>query len=246
MIRATFDGPVLITAFSRPEKRNALTVAMLDNAAAAMRVCSVRAVLLTGDGDVFSSGFDLSACRENSAALTDLLHALSRLSTAIRACPRPVVASAHGAALAGACALVASCDMVVTDLNARLGYPVVKLGISPAVSAPVFASATGDGPTRARMLDSATISGEEALRIGLAHECLPTADACRNRALSLAHQLAAKPPHALAATKAWLREVDDHASPAILTAALAASTSLVGSPEERERLKRLWAKKTIE
>ena len=243
MIRVTFDGPVLIVAFSRPEKRNALTAAMLDTMAAALRVSSARAVLLTGDGEVFSSGFDLSACRENSDALADLLHALARLSRAMREAPRPVVACAHGAALAGACALVASCDVVVTEADARLGYPVVKLGISPAISAPVLASAAGDGPARARMLDSGTITGEQALRIGLAHECLPDVQACRERALQLAHELAAKPPHALAATKAWLREVDDHVSPARLDAALKASVSLVGSPEERDRLAQLWAKK---
>lgn len=236
-------GAVSVIRLDRASKRNALTPAMLaDLAGAVDRAMSARAIVLSGVGDVFCAGFDLTLCKTDDGALARMLRGLSRAVTALRSAPCPVIVSAHGAAIAGGCALVCAADFAITDSHARLGYPVVRLGISPAVNAPFVAAAVGHGPCRTRTLDSGLIDGREAARIGLVSECLDDAPACEPRAVALAQQLAAKPRHALAYTKRWLGELDGTLDADRVEAALAVSLGLVGGEEEKDRLAALWAR----
>lgn len=242
---AAGDGRIALALLDRREKRNALTPDMLAN----IRACAERvhgehphsrALVLAGEGDVFCAGFDLSLCRDDELAMSALLTRLSAAARALRRLPVPVVIAAHGAAIAGGCALLAGADYVVTDERAKLGYPVVRLGVSPAVSAPMLRLAVGDGHTRERMLDPALIDGREAVRIGLAHECVADPSEVRPRAIEVARAFAAKPPHALATTKRWLNRVDGSDDDAPLDRALHASLALAGGDEERSRLEALW------
>lgn len=237
MLELTTDQRVRILRLNRPEKRNAMTPAMLAGLRGAIEVSnadpSCGAIVLTGAGDVFCAGFDLAMCHEDPAVLTALLESLAACIGLIRGADKCVVLSAHGAAVAGASALAAAADFVVTTRTARLGYPVVRLGISPAVSAPSLLQAIGPGNARARLLDPETISGDEAVRLGLATEALETPTECEQRALALAHQLAEKPPRALATTKRWLDRIAPLESS---EAALATSLGLVGGDESRQLL----------
>ncbi len=242
MISVEPIGNVAALRLDRAEKRNALTPTMLASLRGAIdRATAADCILLSGVGEVFCAGFDLKLCQGDPAMLPALLRALAECITALRDSPCPVVVSAHGAAIAGGCALLAPADVIVTNAEARVGYPVVLLGISPAVNTPFLRSLIGDGPTRTRSLDPGLVSGTHALRIGLAHECVPTVAECEPRALELATQLALKPRYALRATRAWLRTLAplDHA-----TDALHASLSLCGSPEETGLLAALWNKET--
>ncbi len=242
MIQTEPRGRVLIIRLDRADKRNALTPKMLATLVSHLdTAASARALVLSGVGSVFCAGFDLSLCRDDSSALRDLLTGLSRAVRAMRSAHCPVILSAHGAAVAGGCALAIAADIVITTPDARLGYPVVRLGISPAVNAPLVRAAIGDGPTRARLLDSALITGERALSIGLAHELAPDPAACEDRAIRIAEELAEKPPHALAFTKRWLNELDGTDNPRAFDTALEVSLSLHGGVEERDRLEQLWA-----
>jgi enoyl-CoA hydratase/carnithine racemase len=229
---------------NRPDKRNALTPQMIDHLMECVREvngdASARAVVLRGEGRCFCAGFDLSLCRENSDALRELLIGLSHAVRALRRMRQPVIAAAHTAAIAGGCALLGGADLVITDRHARLGYPVVTLGISPAVSAPSLLNLTGDRHARARMLDPVLVSGEEARRIGLATIMVDLAEDVIPRSQIEALKLADKPAGAIAATKAWLNRVDGSLDDDRFTAALDASLSLVGTPEERALLARLW------
>lgn len=244
MIRTEVSGAVGRIVLDRPEKRNALTPAMLAAIPAAVaeleKTCG--AIVLRGEGEAFCAGFDLSMCREDAEVLGELLTGLSRVVRALRRCEAPVVAAAHGAAIAGGCAMLGGCDVVVTDAAAKLGYPVVRLGISPAVSGPTLRLLTGDGAARERMLDSGLIDGRRAIAIGLAHECAEAAAAAIERAEAIAAELAAKPRDGIVATKRWLNELDGTDRDDLLDRALNVSLSLVGSDEERTRLAQLWAK----
>ncbi len=234
-------GRIARVVLDRPEKKNALTPEMLDRLIAVIgEARDAHAIVLEGNGAAFCAGFDLTLCRENSDALGVLLTGLSSAIRALRRCDIPVVIAAHGAALAGGCALLGGADYVVTHSEAKIGYPVVRLGVSPAVSAAFLRQSIGDGRTRERMLDSTLVSGWDALRLGLAHECLEDAGKVRDRAVAVAEQLAAKPKWGMAATKRWMNEVDGSSADDWADRALAASLSLVGSPEERERLSALW------
>jgi methylglutaconyl-CoA hydratase len=246
MIRTALDAPagVLTIALSRPDKRNALTPEMLAAiaAAAASPDPTARAILLRGEGSVFCSGFDLTLCKDNPGALADLLRELSGAVTALRRSPLPVVVAAHGAAIAGGCALLGGADFVITDVAAKLGYPVVRLGISPAVTAPFLRQSLGDGPTRERLFDPTLIDGRAAARCGIASECLDRPEQVLPRAQSLARELAARPPVALQATKQWLNELDGSLDDRVIALALQTSLGLVGSREQTARLAKLWSK----
>ena len=201
-----------------------------------------RAIVVCGAGDVFCSGFDLALCLDDSSVLSALLRGLSTAIVTMKRHPSPIVIAAHGAAIAGGCALLGGGDVVVTNRDAKLGYPVTPLGISPAVSAPFLTAAVEGGNARARELDPRLIHGQEALRIGLAHECVATAAEVLPRAMAIASDRAAKPRCGVEATKFWLNELDGSSDSATVQLALAASLGLVGSSEERERLAAFFAR----
>lgn len=237
--RATSPRPVAVVWLDRAQKKNALTPAMLDDlcSALAQAAPAAAALVLAGRGDAFCAGFDLTLCRDDSRALKDLLVGLSRAIRLMRDLPVPVVLAAHGAAIAGGCALLGGADVVVTHASCRLGYPVVRLGISPAVSAPFLVPGVGAGPARDLLLGGGLISGRDALELGLAHALAATAEQTVDEARAVADRLAAKPAVGVAATKRWLNELDPAPAAA---GALDVSLSLVGSAEERERLSALW------
>lgn len=242
MIAFEARGSVAIIRLDRAEKRNALTVKMLASLRGMLdNAMSAHAIVLSGVGDVFCAGFDLTACRDDESVLGQLLEGLSAVCVAMREHPAAVVVSAHGAAVAGGCAMVAAADIAVTNAEAKLGYPVVRLGISPAVSAPMLRVTMGDGSARARMLDPGMVSGREARALGLVHECVDSPTACEARAIEMAQVIAGKPRHAIAYTKKWLNEVDGSTDAARVRAGLAASMGLVGTAEERELLPQAWA-----
>lgn len=230
----------------RPEKRNALTVEMLRGIVDGVRELGadegVRAIVLRGEGRVFCSGFDMLLCRDDAAVLGELLTGLSLAVRALRGARVPVVVAAGGAAVAGGCALLGGGDLVITDRLAKLGYPVVRLGISPAVSGPSLERLVGERQSRARMLDPELISGEEARRIGLAQMMVDLMEDVVPRSQIEAAKLARKPREAVMRTKLWMNELDGSDDIAAMERALAVSMGLVGSAEASERLAAMWGK----
>lgn len=239
-------APVGEIVLDRPEKRNALTPAMLDaiiRAAAELDADpSIRAIVLRGEGAMFCAGFDLSLCRDDSSTLRDLLTGLSRAVRALRRTSKPVVIAAHAGAIAGGCALLGGGDFIITDQAAKLGYPVLRLGISPAVSAPTLRLNLAGRHARERLLDTQLISGIEAGRIGLADRVVDIAEDVVPRAQIEAAKLAVKPAGAIAATKRWLNEIEGTLGDDEFEHSLAASLALVGSDEERRLLEAMWAR----
>lgn len=238
MIARERIGNVERLILSRPERRNALTPAMLDDLGTHIENAGdAHALVLLGEGKAFCAGFDLDLCvgEDGDDNLRALLQGLSRCIVGMRALPCPVVLGVQGAAIAGGCALLGGADIVIAQPEAKLGYPVTRLGISPAVSAP-FLRAIPEGQGRRLMLDPGLIDGHRAHAIGLVHEM---ADEPAARAMALAEQLAAKPPHALAATKRWLNEL----SPADARRGLDTSLSLVGNDESHALLANVLNKK---
>jgi enoyl-CoA hydratase/carnithine racemase len=238
----------VVIRFARPEQRNALTPEMLRE----LERCidrydrEGRAIVLAGDGEVFCAGFDLRLCQRDAGALKALLEGLAGAIVRMRGAHAPIVVAAHGAAIAGGCALLGGADYVVTNAGAKLGYPVVKLGLSPAVSAPFLRTSVTDGECRGLLLDPALISGEESFRIGLTHECVASAAEVMPAAMRAAANLMSKPAHALSATKDWLAEIERATSRAHgmdpgagARSALAVSLATAGSRECRDRINSL-------
>ncbi len=247
MIRVEVHDSIARIVLDRPAKRNALTPEMLDALTAAVRAqdadASVRCLLLCADGPTFCAGFDLKA----AAGDTDILRAqLESLSAAVRTLRRfrtPVVCAAQGGAIAGGCALLGSADLVVADRKAKIGYPVVAIGLSPAVSAPTLEMTIEDSLTRARLLDPGLITGERAHEKGLVTHLVDHPDDVLACAQELAEMLAGKPPHAVARTKAWLNTLDRTNDDEPFARALGVSLATVGTDENRSKLASLWGDK---
>lgn len=232
-----------------PEKRNALSLEMFDDLDRAIVAAAgddaVRVVILTGSGRVFCAGFDLAAAHDDPSLMTQFIHRLSTVNRALRAMPVPVIASVRGAAIAGGCALLSACDFVVAESSAKLGYPVHAIGVSPAVTLPTLAAAIGPGAARALVLAGALIDGNEAHRLGLiTHLVQPAQDeppVLERETLELARNLAAKPPHALRVTKAWLNELDRTDDVSRFDRFAEASAAIAQSDEAVSMLRAVWS-----
>lgn len=250
------DRRIALVLLDRPEKRNALTPDALANLAeiahhiragvgradaiTARRTAPPHAIVLAGEGPVFCAGFDLTLCRDDARVTAALLMRLSHAVRALRRISAPVIVAAHGAAVAGGCALLGGGDIVVTDQEAKIGYPVLLLGVSPAVSAPTLTASIADSSVRRLLLDPALMRGADAVRIGLAHELVECPNEVRARAIEIASALARKPTNGIHATKRWINEIDGSAADDRFESALAASLALAGGAEERTRLEAHW------
>ncbi len=135
------EGSIATVTLNRPEKRNALNEAMIDQLKSSLRKAddepSIKAIIITGAGKDFCSGADLLALQRiadsSVSENADDARSLLDLFTLIRALTVPVIAAVRGRALAGGCGLATACDLVLASSNARFGYPEVKIGFVPAM-----------------------------------------------------------------------------------------------------------------
>ena len=175
MIRAEREGTVWTVTIDRPDKANSLTKAMLtelrDLARAAAR--GPNALILTGEGRVFSAGADLDEARAGLA--TDPVW--EELSGAIAALPCLTIAALNGTLAGGAFGMALACDLRIGVPGASYFYPVMKLGFLPQPSDPGRLAAL-IGPARAKLIlmGGARIGSEEALAFGLIDAVVPRED----------------------------------------------------------------------
>lgn len=235
LVRTEVRAGVTIIALARPERRNALTPRMFADLRAALPPRDLQGgVVLTGDGPVFCGGFDLKLCVSEPATTAQLLNDLAALLVDLASRDHPVVISAHGAAIAGGAALLGAADYSVGDAAGQYGYPVVRLGISPAVSFPFLRTLTTDGAARERLVDTGLLDGRAAQRVGMLSAVADTPEACLPAAIAACETLAAKPRRAFAATKNLLRSFGPSAADA--QRALAASLLTADTDEARTLL----------
>lgn len=192
----TGGGILRILRLNRPEKANALTGEMLEALVHAVEGAGeARALILTGEGRVFSAGADLEAAAAGLA--TSPLW--ERLSGAIAAFPGLTIAALNGSLAGGACGMALACDLRIAVPGAKIFYPVMKLGYLPQPSDPARLAALV-GPARAKLvlMAGARAEAEEALAWGLIDRIVP-AEALMDTARALcADVLAASPAHAAA------------------------------------------------
>ena len=190
------SGLLRVIRLNRPEKANALTGDMLEALARAVEEAGeASALILTGEGKVFSAGADLEAA---AAGLTTS-PLWERLSSAIAAFPGLTIAALNGTLAGNACGMALACDLRIAVPGARVFYPVMKLGYLPQPSDPARLAALV-GPARAKLvlMAGAKIEAEEALAWGLIDRIAPP-EALMDTARALcADVLAASPAHTAA------------------------------------------------
>lgn len=168
MITKEIVGGIGRITIARPAKANSLTGAMLAELTAAFDALAaepaLRAVILTGEGPVFSAGADLDEARAGLA----LSPQWERLSSRVASMPCLTIAALNGTAAGGALGMVLACDLRLAVPGAKIFYPVMRLGFLPQPSDPLRLRALV-GPSRAKMILMAgqKIPAEEALAWGL-------------------------------------------------------------------------------
>lgn len=203
------DGAVALVTLNRPDKRNAidvpLRVALADAIEAADRDASVRAIVLSGAGNNFCSGGDISTM-ELMAPQEALARAqlAQRVIRAIWSTSKPVIAAVEGSAFGAGTALAAACDRVVAARDARFATTFTAVGLAGDMGAYVSLPArVGVARARQMLMLPKPIGGEQALSIGLVDELVEPGTAL-GVALEDATRLAASPAEALAVIKSLL------------------------------------------
>lgn len=201
-------GESLEITFARPERKNALSLAMYDAAAEALETVEdqgVKTVILSGDGGHFSSGNDLMDFLKDPP--TGEESPVFRFLQALRRCPIPVLAAVEGYAIGIGTTMLLHCDFAWATESAKFRLPFVPLGLVPEAGSSVMFPATLGHRKAAELLylgdffDAATAEAAGLLN-GVTEEPLAEARA-------VAEKLAGLPSEALRQTKSLLRRTDD-------------------------------------
>jgi enoyl-CoA hydratase/carnithine racemase len=207
-VRVEKEGAVLAITLARPDRRNALTVAMYAALADAIEGAgaddSVRVITVRGEGQDFAAGNDLADFLEAAPRLNEEIP-VWRLLRALATCETPIVAAVHGNCVGIGTTMLLHCDLVIADDTARFSMPFVDLGLVPeAASSLLFPRLAGRRRAARYLLLSESFGAAEAETIGLVSHRAPPGVLDRKTDEVVA-ALLAKPPEALRQTQRLLR-----------------------------------------
>ena len=173
------DGAMAHVTMNRPEKRNALSLAhmqeLIDCLKSVGESKEAQIVVLGGNGPAFCAGHDLSEMvGRDPEFYRHLFDVCCELMETIQAIPQPVIARVHGVATAAGCQLAATCDLVVAAEEARFATPGVKIGLFCSTPMVALSRAVGQKKAMEMLLTGDFISAEEALAEGLVNKVVPS------------------------------------------------------------------------
>jgi methylglutaconyl-CoA hydratase len=221
----TANGVKTIT-LNRPEKRNALSPALIAELTAALAEAETSAcgvVILTGAGSAFCAGLDMEQLetltahtpeehRRDSEKLAGLLRALYDF-------PKPVIAAVNGPAIASGMSLATIADFTLATPEAKFGLNEVRVGFVPALAASFLMRQVGEKRTRELLLTGRLLKAQEALQLGLVTQIVAEEELMQS-AQALAQTLLQNSPHAMQSVKRLLarharRRLDEELEDAI-------------------------------
>jgi enoyl-CoA hydratase/carnithine racemase len=172
------DGTTARLNLNRPEKRNALSLAhmqeLIDSLKAIGESKEIQVVVLGGNGPAFCAGHDLSEMvGRDPEFYRHLFDVCCELMETVQAIPQPVIARVHGVATAAGCQLAATCDLVVASEEARFATPGVRIGLFCSTPMVALSRAIGQKKAMEMLLTGDFISAEEALAHGLVNKVVP-------------------------------------------------------------------------
>jgi enoyl-CoA hydratase/carnithine racemase len=201
-------GAIARVVLDRPERRNALSLAMMRELRAALRALgddpAVRVIVVAGNGPAFSAGHDLAEMTGDAAPAAgfydELFSTCVDLMRTIHEVPQPVIARVHGVATAAGCQLVAACDLAVASDDARFATPGVKIGLFCSTPMVPVTRAVGRKRALELLLTGEMIDARTALEWGLVNRVVPAA-ALDGEVEALAAKIADASPHVIALGK---------------------------------------------
>ena len=174
----TTGGAAARIVLNRPEKRNALSLDVMQELTAALQeasaAASTRAIVIEGAGPAFSAGHDLSEMIDRDRAFFDrLFDRCTVMMQTIHEVPQPVIAKVHGIATAAGCQLVAACDLAVAAEGTRFATPGVKIGLFCSTPMVPVSRAVGRKRAMQMLLTGEPIDAATALDWGLVNRVVP-------------------------------------------------------------------------
>ena len=237
-----FDAEMATITLNRPEKRNAISTAMIEELLGALDAAdssSARVVILTGAGSAFCSGMDLDGLSklaqqsreqnlEDSRRMARMFHRLWSYDKAL-------IAAVNGPAIAGGCGIATLCDFTLAVPEAKFGYTEVRIGFIPAIVSVFLTRQIGEKRARDLLLTGRIVDAAEACAIGLVTKVVP-ADALMQSAQALAAELIAASPTSLLRTKRLLCNYSEEEVDADLTSAIDENAGIRSTHDFREGL----------
>jgi methylglutaconyl-CoA hydratase len=200
---------VTVLTLNRPERRNALTIELLSELNAAIKIASdqpeERVIILRGAGAAFCTGLDLKEAADQTKA-----HATAEMVAntliAISQTRLVTIAAVHGAAVAGGAGIMSACDFVVAAQGTKIGYPEVRRGLVAGLVMTFLCRQVGERNLRELLLASELIDADHAKEIGLVNRVV-VQDDLMNEAQKFAQSVLQGAPGALAQTKRLIEEL---------------------------------------
>ena len=245
-ITTSRQGQTLVISFNRPEKMNAITRSMYagltQNLNEAAGDFGIRCVVLTSEGDHFTSGNDIRDFMSNPPTESD--SDVAKFLGALLDFPKPLLAAVKGNAIGVGTTMLLHCDVVVAHPKTSFSMPFVSLGLVPeAGSSLLFPALVGYQRAAKIFMTGESFSAESAKEMGLVAEI---SDDSYATALTIALQIAAQPPTAIINTKALIKASKHDAVAAVMKAEFELFALALTSDEAMEAFMNFIAKKAAE
>jgi methylglutaconyl-CoA hydratase len=207
---------ITVLTLNRPERRNALTIELLSELNAAIKIASdqpqERVIMLRGAGAAFCTGLDLKEAADQTKA-----HATAEMVAntlvAISQTRLITIAAVHGAAVAGGAGIMSACDFVVAAQGTKIGYPEVRRGLVAGLVMTFLRRQVSERSMRELLFSSELIDAQRAKEIGLVNRVVAQDDVM-SEAQRFAESVLQGAPDALTQTKRlvdelWWRSVNE-------------------------------------
>ena len=175
-VRLEVDGRTATVTLARPEKRNALSLEMIQNLIKALEAVpsEVGVVVLAAEGKAFSAGHDLAEMIDRpDDYYQELFGTCGRMMETIHSLSQPVIAKVQGVATAAGCQLVASCDLAVASENSWFATPGVSIGLFCSTPMVPVSRAVGHKRAMQMLLTGEPVPAPQAVDWGLINEAVP-------------------------------------------------------------------------
>jgi enoyl-CoA hydratase/carnithine racemase len=237
------SGQTLIVRLNRPEKMNAITRAMYAGLTASLNEAAgdfgIRTVLLTSEGDHFTSGNDIGDFMSNPPTQED--SDVAQFLAALLNFPKPLIAAVKGNAVGVGTTMLLHCDLVIASPTAKFSMPFTSLGLVPeAGSSLLFPALVGYQKAAQIFFTGESFGASEAKEMGLVAKI---ADDAEGVATALAEQIGNQPPQAIINTKALMKAGKHDAVAAVMRAEFEIFAMALQSEEAAEAFMNFMAKK---
>jgi methylglutaconyl-CoA hydratase len=204
LVLTSRENASVTLTLNRPDQRNALNVALLQDLAAAIKSAeadsAVRLLVIRGAGPVFCSGLDLSEATDAAAANASA-HAVAEALRVVSTTRLVTLAAVQGAAIAGGAGLMSACDFAVATADAKFGYPEVRRGLVPALIMTFLRRQLRERDARELLLLGKLFDARHAHAIGLINRVVADNAALETEIRTLSSSILQGAPEAIAETK---------------------------------------------